>query len=568
MRRIVIIGSGPSAIYALKDLIRSRAPLSLTIVESKLLAGVGNPYDPATTDVAMLANIASIELPPVIDRLSDWLLAQEDELLAEVGVSREAIDERAFVPRIAIGAYYKDQFDALVSVAARCGHVVDVLVNSRAIDIVESAESVAVTLASGEGAQRVLRADIVVIATGHGDSENNARGFAAPAYPLEPVPRGARSIGILGSSLSAIDVAVSVALQFGTFSEDDTAWWPNDRVDGGPLLSITMMSRRGLLPEADFYAPLPYSPLAAFRAEALIGDAAENSLLDRAFTLFKQEIAICDPDYAASVRLHEATPEDIAERCFGSRLASDPFDHARANLVEAMNGHRHQRVCAWRYAILRMHEPFEALVPRFSARDKARFNAGLKGIFIDNYAAVPHRSIQRLLALHDAGVLTIDRLSADYRITRGHGAIIVSDGRERLFDKLYDARGQSARRAVDLPFPTLRLRLLAQGLRAGEADLAVARIDVDESFALPAVPGYGERIYVTAVPFMLHSRPFSQGLTASRDIGARVGQAILAQDRRSENVFDGDATLESLIDGPLLNDDLLLVNGEVLLTPR
>ncbi len=568
MRRIIIIGSGPSAIYALKELITSPRPLCITIVESKPLAGVGNPYDPATTDPAMLANIASVELPPIIDRLSDWLLAQDDDRLATLGLSRAVIDEHVFVPRIAIGAYYASQLQALVAAATARGHRIDVRVESRVVDVIEGAEAISVTIAGADGELMPLETDVVVVATGHGDGPDSSKGVAAPAYPLEPAAAGARRIGILGTSLSAIDVAVGVALQFGSFDEDDGVWSPNDESQAEAPLSITMMSRRGLLPEADFHAPLPYAPLVWFRPERLEAEAGTpTSLLDRAFALFKQEIAACDPAFAAAVRLAEATPDDMAARYFQPRLVGDPFHHASANLAEATEGHRARRICAWRYAILRMHEPFEALLPRFSDRDRARFDAGLKGMFIDNYAAVPHRSIRRLLALHDAGVLTIERLSPDYRIARTGDGIVVSASRDLRFDHLYDARGQRPRRTVELPFPTLRLRLLAEGLRTGEADLEAARIEVDDNFALPGAPGCQGRIYVTAVPYMLHERPFSQGLTAARDIGARVGRAILAEDRATTAPVEDGATLEGLMESPLLRDELLLVNGEVVLSP-
>ena len=568
MRRIVIIGSGPSAIYALKELIHSPTPFNITIIESKSLAGVGNPYDPATNDVAMLANIASVELPPVVDRLSDWLRSQDDSRLAAVGVSRDEIDEHAFVPRIAIGAYYASQLHALVEAASHSGHSIDIRVESRVVDVVEGAETIALTVEDAEGAYTTVSAEVVVIAIGHGDGEPSASRITAPAYPLESAPSGARRIGVLGTSLSAIDVVVGVALMHGTFDEDDRVWRPHNEEAGEGPISITMMSRRGILPEADFYAPHPYTPLSIFGLEKLEGgDMPAESLLDRAFLLFKEEITVSDPDYAEAMRLHEATPDDMAERYFGPRLTCEPFEHAKSNLAEAIEGHRNRRVCAWRYAILRMHEPFETLLPRFLPNDRARFNKGLKGIFIDNYAAVPHRSIRRLLALRDAGVLGIERLSSDYTISRTEDGIVVSTTRDLHFDHLYDARGQRPRQAVELPFPTLRLRLLAQSLREDETDLEEAQVEVDDCFALPAAPGSTGRIYVTAVPYMLHERPFSQGLTAARDIGARVGRAILAADPQTSAGVDSKATLEELIESPLLRDALLLVNGEVVLSP-
>jgi cation diffusion facilitator CzcD-associated flavoprotein CzcO len=65
MTRIAIIGSGPTGIYSLKGLIASKQPLTIAIFEETPDAGKGTPYHPAVNDRAMLANIASIELPPI-----------------------------------------------------------------------------------------------------------------------------------------------------------------------------------------------------------------------------------------------------------------------------------------------------------------------------------------------------------------------------------------------------------------------------------------------------------------------------------------------------------------------
>lgn len=73
MSRIAIIGSGPTGIYTLKGLLESDAPLAITIYEANADPGKGTPYHPRANDRAMLANIASIELPPVTESLTAWL---------------------------------------------------------------------------------------------------------------------------------------------------------------------------------------------------------------------------------------------------------------------------------------------------------------------------------------------------------------------------------------------------------------------------------------------------------------------------------------------------------------
>ena len=60
-------------------------------------------------------------------------------------------------------------------------------------------------------------------------------------------------VGIMGTSLSGIDAAMAVAVQHGRFigSDDDALAFRLD--EASEALSIVLMSRSGILTEADFY---------------------------------------------------------------------------------------------------------------------------------------------------------------------------------------------------------------------------------------------------------------------------------------------------------------------------
>lgn len=60
----------------------------------------------------------------------------------------------------------------------------------------------------------------------------------------------------MGTSLSGLDAAMAVVMQHGRFSGEQFV--VNKGSEG---LNITLMSRTGVLPEADFYCPIPYEPL-------------------------------------------------------------------------------------------------------------------------------------------------------------------------------------------------------------------------------------------------------------------------------------------------------------------
>src|ERR1700755_2740816 len=112
--RIAIIGSGPTGIYTLRGLVEAELPMSITVFEIEADAGKGTPYHPHINDQAMLANIASVELPAICETLVAWLQRQSDANLTRLHVVRDMIREREFYPRIVLGEFLQDQFNQLV----------------------------------------------------------------------------------------------------------------------------------------------------------------------------------------------------------------------------------------------------------------------------------------------------------------------------------------------------------------------------------------------------------------------------------------------------------------------
>ena len=59
MKKIAIVGAGPTGIYTLFSLLQQQTPLSISIFEQADEAGVGMPYSDEENSKMMLANIAS-----------------------------------------------------------------------------------------------------------------------------------------------------------------------------------------------------------------------------------------------------------------------------------------------------------------------------------------------------------------------------------------------------------------------------------------------------------------------------------------------------------------------------
>lgn len=531
---IAFVGAGPTTLYTLKAFVEHAArPARITIFEQQARAGLGTPYRPGWNDPAMLSNIASVEIPPLCETLLSWLNRQSRKRLIGLGIDPRDVDDRAFYPRVALGRYFLDQFDMLVGDAREKGFTVDIRTGRRVLDMSVQDNGVQLEIEGGKEDIADNRFDFVVMATGHQWPEESE---ARPGYFLSPWPASALkrinavNVGIRGSSLTAIDAVVALATAHGAFIDgpDGSAEY---RIGAGSEgLRLTMMSRKGLLPEADFYHPIPYEPLAFCTHEAIgtLIEAQPKDLIEQAYALFKKELAHADPAYADHVRLADLALEDFAERFFADRADADPFEWAATNLREAQANFDQEITVPWRYAILRMHEVLALIIPHLDEDALELFGKHLKPAFVDEYASVPHLSIQRLLALHRAGHLDVIALGNDYRVeTHGAepGVNVVINGKRRRYNVFIDATGQRPLEADDFPFPTL----LEQGIvmDAQDADEGATKgISVDEAFHPASHDPRAQRLFCLSLPFILGRHPFVQGITSSHEMGGIVGQDL------------------------------------------
>jgi uncharacterized NAD(P)/FAD-binding protein YdhS len=520
--------------------------MSITIFEIEADAGKGTPYHPHINDRAMLANIASIELPAICESLVEWLRRQPDTELQRLSVTRTDIQEREFYPRVVLGEFLQSQFRQVVEAGISKGHTINVKPRHRVVDIRLRPDDIQLVVNMPDGERRDYAFDHVVMATGHNWPETTE---IKPGYFMSPWPApilkniGACSVGILGTSLSAIDALMTVSTAQGVFYLDTAGQLQYQGSAGSEKFYATLMSRKGLLPEADFYCPYPDTPLQFCTAEvvqALI-QRGSASLLDEVFDLFRQELVACDPEYAAAVGLSLLKVETFAPAYFAAREEADPFVWAAANLAEAEQNKCNRYTVAWRYAILRMHEVVAQAVPHFNEEDLGRFHKKFKTIFVDDYATVPHQSIQRLLALRRAGKLDILKLGNDYEICADgvrRGAVVRRDRYEETFDVFIDATGQASMSARDIPFPSLIEQGLVRSASTFDGSLILSSnteeiftrtggIDLDAALRLKFEDNLCNQLYCAAISFLLHKMPFVQGITSAHELGRAVSKAII-----------------------------------------
>jgi len=516
MVSVAIVGGGPSGLYAFRALAKAAEVGEIALFEAGERWGLGTPYDPALNHPSLLANIASFELPPLVDTLAQWLEGRTEAERAALGVGE--VSERGFYPRVALGAYFEAQYAKL---SAFAGSRVHGWPGTRVEDVRCGNCGVRVLFCRDGAKLESADFDFVIIATGHRSRPRASQaGLICPAYPPPQAPPDQPfHAAILGASLTAIDATLAMALSRGEFSEGAYR-----RREGTAALKVTMLSRRGLLPEADFFFPYPYEPLRACNAPALAKAAARGGL-DAAYALLARELGEQDPAWAAKVGLEHLSADTFADAYFAQR-SGDPFVEARRNLDETRDNALSRRVSRYRYAILRAHEAFAEVAPHLSPRDLVRFRRGLRRVFIDNYAAVPPLSVERLLALHEAGVLEVEKIAPDYRLEQAPNGVAVVVGQERAtYDVVVDARGEGEAAPREWPFPTLRLQILANQMLAGATN--PADLSVTDELALSPGVNPVERVYCLAAPFLLSRRPFVQGLTSAHELAERAVADLL-----------------------------------------
>lgn len=531
MHILAIVGSGPMALYTLKHLQNNSNSLNIEIFEATNNPGTGMPYRADMNADYMLCNAFSREIPPVTQTLIDWLASRPARELNEWELSWHDLSARAFYPRVLIGEYLQSQFEDVCQRLRSSGHSVTVRTRHKVTDIVPKQRGFDLRC-SINGTSKIFACDDVIIATGHSwpkTPEIDGVELISPWPYTQITSLPPTSLGVLGSSLSAIDVVIALGFAHGVFDETDEGhvrWTANG--ESGDL-RISMISHHGIMPEGDFYYPFPYQPLTHITEDAVLAEVArgQEGLLARVFALLCQEFDHSDPDYLQGLGEGARTVAGYGEAYFARRQRLGGLAAVKRDFSETQASMREKKTIPHRYTLLRGHETFDLALRHLSKEDYAMFQKHLMPVFADCYAAVPHLSLARILALYDSGVLKLYATGADSTFCRlGDGKIQVSTHNDGplQFDAMIDARGQATHSLSALPFPSLVKQL--QDINQ----------PVDEPFRLQMQGMEAGKIYCLAMPQILERFPFSQGLPNCNELAGIVVADFLESTDKHDSI--------------------------------
>lgn len=555
-KRIAIVGGGPSGLFMYKRLIESKATnFEIEIFERKDYLGAGMPYSAEGANVEHITNVSDNEIPVIFNSIEDWVKIAPKEILKRFDINEEKFNEYKVLPRLFFGEYLSAQFKLLKEVAANKGIKTKVHLNCVVEDIIDFPEDnqVGVCVKGNDKAYF----DQVIICIGHNWPKKYEgripNYFDSPYPPKKLLLRLNHPVGIMGSSLTAIDALRTLARQNGKFEEEGDGTYRYHLESEG--FKVVMHSRSGLLPAIRFHLEDSHlgkeETLSKTEIQTSIAENGGFLPLDFVFEKNFKEMFV-EKDPACYEQIKDMNLEEFVEAMMGYREKMEPFDLFKKEYEEAEKSIEKRKTIYWKEALAVLSFAMNYPAKYLSAEDMERLQKVLMPLISIVIAFVPQSSCRELLALHAAGVLSIVAVGddaelkpletggADYHYKVGDNKVTAH------FDTFIDCVGQPHLSFGDFPFKSLLnngtlspARLKFQFAKNGKEEmkhndlvtkkgnnyfLTVPGITIDDHFQVVDEVGQAnKRIYIMAVPYIGGYNPDYSGI----DFCEAASEAVL-----------------------------------------
>ncbi|SDG52029.1 FAD-NAD(P)-binding [Pedobacter terrae] len=544
-KKIAIIGGGPSGLFMYKRLVESKDPnFEIEIFERKDYLGAGMPYSAEGANVEHITNVSDNEIPIIFNSIEDWVKIAPQEVLKKFDIDSDKFNEYKVLPRLFFGEYLSAQFNLLKEFAENKGIKTQVHLNCIVDDIIDLPEDNQVAvIVKGQGK---VCFEQVIICTGHNwpkKYEGKIPNYFDSPYPPKKVALQVNHpVGIMGSSLTAIDALRTLARQNGKFTDNEDGTYAYQVENKG--FKIVMHSRSGLLPAVRFH--LEDSHLG--KQETLSKAEIQESIkinggflpLDLVFEKnFKEMFIEKDPVFYEKIK--NMNLEAFVGAMMDYREKMEPFDLFKKEYDEAEKSIEKRKSIYWKEALAILSFAMNYPAKYLSAEDMERLQKVLMPLISIVIAFVPQSSCRELLALHDAGVLSIvavgDHAKVEPLETGGADYHYELDDKKVSvhFDTFIDCIGQPHLSFDDFPFKSLitnktisPAKLKFQSAKIGEEEmkqndlvskkgddylLTVPGITINDHFQVVDEAGQANnRIYIMAVPYIGGYNPDYSGI--------------------------------------------------------
>lgn len=558
-KKIAIIGGGPSGLFMYKRLTEADQPdYEITIFERKDYLGAGMPYSAEGANVEHITNVSDNEIPVIYNSIEDWVKIAPKAILKKFDINEEKFNEYKVLPRLFFGEYLSAQFNLLKKAAVKKGIKTKVHLNCVVEDVVDfpKENKIAVCIKNKNKAYF----DRVIICIGHNwpkKYEGKIPNYFDSPYPPKKIAlKLNHSVGIMGSSLTAIDALRTLARKNGNFTDSEDGTYSYHPESKG--FKIVMHSRSGLLPAIRFH--LEDSHLGKdgtlSKAEIQKSITLHGGFLPLDFVFeknFKEMFIEKDPVFYKKIKNMKL--EEFVEAMMNYREKMEPFDLFKKEYEEAEKSIEKRKSIYWKEALAILSFAMNYPAKYLSAEDMERLQKVLMPLISIVIAFVPQSSCRELLALHEAGVLSIVAVGDDAEVkpleTGGADYHYKVDGKKVTmhFDTFIDCIGQPHLSYNDFPFKSLInnetlsvARLQFKSAEKGKAEmkhndlvvkdsnntyfLTVPGITINDHFEVVDKNGEtNKRIYIIAVPYIGGYNPDYSGI----DFCEAASEAVFSQ---------------------------------------
>lgn len=565
-RRIALVGGGPSALFVYKRLVESgESRLHITIYEKKKQLGSGMPYSTEGACDEHVTNVSDNEIPAIVTSVEEWIQTTSPEVQQRFRINEENFNQYKVLPRLLFGEYLSAQFALLVEMADRRGIQTIIQQDTEVLDVIDNTEKRETTVVTNQGSDRF---DAVVICTGHTwpkRDEGRVPGWFDSPYPPAKLWQTANEpVAIKGSSLTAIDAVRTLARANGRFHTDEKGRLRYQRAGASENFRLVLHSLGGLLPALRVHlADTHLSKETVLSAEEVAEARALNDgfiPLDYLFRRnFKEPLRQRDPDFYA--RIKDLTLEEFVDSMMNLREKLDPITLLKAEYAEAETSIRRQQPVPWKEMLAVLSFAMNYPAKYLPAEDMLRLKNVLMPLISVVIAFVPQSSARELLALHEAGVLSVQAVDRNSKVVpREEGGAIYhfidDDGVPQAIPySLYvDCTGQPAMQYQDFPFQGLvEGKVVSEAMlpfRSGEKGkqekeqgnrnvvqqqaqwyLKLPGIAINDHFqVLNQYNVASPKVFIMAVPYIAGFNPDYSGLDFCEAASARIVEHLLEKE--------------------------------------
>lgn len=573
-KRIAILGGGPSGLFMYKRLVECGNPdMDISIFERKNALGEGMPYSREGANEEHITNVSDNEIPEMVTSIKEWLKSAPAETLKRFDMTPEKFNEYKVVPRLLFGEYLSAQFDLLQQRAKKAGIATQVHLKTIVTDIVDDPKAQQVRVVTNAAGEEVF--DCVIISIGHNWPKKHEGAipnyFDSPYPPAKLAKKVDYPVAIKGSSLTAIDAVRTLARHNGSFGKLEDGTYIFNLAEESHGFKLVMHSLDGLLPAIRFHLEDSHLSKEAVLDEDDVKKSMEANdgfiPLDYIFEEnFKQAFRNEEPEFYDKIR--DMRIEDFVEHVMSLRERLDAFQLFKAEYAEAEKSIKRRQSVYWKEMLAILSFAMNYPAKHLSAEDMIRLKKVLMPLISIVIAFVPQSSCREMLALYDAGVLSLVNVDAESRAEPQEkgGAIYhytAEDGNKQsiAYQLFVDAVGQPHLSYKDFPFKSLlnngsisparlKFRNTEEGQKqmdagndkveqdiAGGYYLNVPGITINDNFqVIDKYGAYSDRIYIMAVPYIGGYNPDYSGLDFCEAASARIIKRMMKSEVVSEKV--------------------------------